>query len=394
MKVLLVTPGWPTHVFMIVPLAWALRVQGHEVRVASPPSGIDAVVRAGLPAVELGPDIDLLELRRRAARYETAGNEKPADEAEVRNRLAGEDGSRIMAVWQEISFSATKDLVGFARSWRPDLVVSDSLVAGGLVAGRAIGVPAVRHLFGIDILGTEAGEGLLGMLPGYHDRFRRYGVEVTGDPAHLTLSPFPPSMQPATPARLPMRYIPYNGPAELPSWLLQPAERPRTVITWGTSSAWSAGEHTVRIPQILDALADSDGETVVTIGRDQRPLVGEPPPGVRLVENVPLHFLMPSCDLLVHQGGASTMLTAASYGVPQLTVPHLNEQIQDAEAHAATGAGICLPAERAEVPELRDALKALRSDPAYHRAAGRIRAEMQAQPSPVRTVRVLEELVG
>ena len=54
MRVLFATVPWPTHYFGLVPIAWALQTQGHEVRVASHPSHLATVAQSGLPGVELG----------------------------------------------------------------------------------------------------------------------------------------------------------------------------------------------------------------------------------------------------------------------------------------------------------------------------------------------------
>src|SRR5256885_12296874 len=59
MKVLFTTWAWPSHFFPMVPLAWALRSAGHEVRIASGPELERTIRDAGLPAVAVGGPVDI-----------------------------------------------------------------------------------------------------------------------------------------------------------------------------------------------------------------------------------------------------------------------------------------------------------------------------------------------
>jgi diadenosine tetraphosphate (Ap4A) HIT family hydrolase len=56
MRILFATYSEKTHFFSMVPLAWALRTAGHEVRVASQPEIIDTITSTGLTAVSVGKD--------------------------------------------------------------------------------------------------------------------------------------------------------------------------------------------------------------------------------------------------------------------------------------------------------------------------------------------------
>jgi hypothetical protein len=49
MKVLIVTFPAPSHYFPLVPMGWALRASGHDVRVACPASFAGVVTASGLP---------------------------------------------------------------------------------------------------------------------------------------------------------------------------------------------------------------------------------------------------------------------------------------------------------------------------------------------------------
>lgn len=394
MKALFATSGWLTHYYMIAPLAWAFRSCGHDVRVAGPAMVEPFVVGSGLPFVAAGPDVDFMAIRRRALEHES-GFDGPETEEDLSDLIEREGTHEILSAWQDATFAGTEAVVSFARSWHPDIVVADTMSVGGLVAAGSLGVPAVRHLLATDILGSVEGEGMLKILPGFADHFRDYGAEFEVDPADRTIDPCPPSMQPPPlPSRMQMRYVPYNGTGVLPSWLLEPARRPRVCVTWGTSALWSAGRAGFQVPEVLHALEGTGAEVVLALGPGQREHLGTVPDNVRVVESLPLHLVMPGCDLLVSQGGSATMLTASYYGVPQLTVPYLPEQVNEGEAHAATGAGLCLPAARADRRTLGEYLERLLTDRSFTDGAERLRAEIHAQPDPISTVRSLEELAG
>ena len=90
---------------------------------------------------------------------------------------------------------------------------------------------------------------------------------------------------------------------------LPPAERPRVCLTWGASFGGTQGNLTpVRLA--LEGLLACDVEVVIAVASGQRPLLGDLPGGVRVLESVPLHTVLPGCALVVHQGGAGTTLTA------------------------------------------------------------------------------------
>ena len=64
MRVLFVGHG-PAHVPWIIPLAWACRLAGHEVRVAVRPQCVAPVTRAGLVAVPVGDEAATAEVAAR-----------------------------------------------------------------------------------------------------------------------------------------------------------------------------------------------------------------------------------------------------------------------------------------------------------------------------------------
>ncbi|MBQ0825036.1 nucleotide disphospho-sugar-binding domain-containing protein [Streptomyces tagetis] len=394
MRVLFTASGWPTHYMAMVPLAWALRTAGHDVRIAAQPSMHPAIVRSGMPAVAVGPDVDFAAVRRRTLPHERRETDRPGTAEELREAAERDDGGLFRA-WNEATTAALDDTVAFARAFRPDLVVGDTMAPAALVAAHVLGAVGVRHLWGPDILGSPGGEKILDVLPGYWEQFERHGVRPSsGDPAHRTVSPCPPSLRlPAAPGLLPLRWVPYNGTGEVPGRLWGEPRRPRVCVTWGTSTTQVTGPGGPAVPDVLDALRGLDVEVVVAVTAAERAAIGTPPAGMRVLQDTPLHLALPGASLLVHQGGFMTALTAAYHGVPQLVVPQLPNQVSDAEVLERSGVARRVPAEEVTAGRLREAVEAVLSRPSYTDAAARVREEIVAQPSPREVARSLRDLV-
>jgi len=78
------------------------------------------------------------------------------------------------------------DLLDFARQWQPDLVVFEPTTYAGPLAAAALGIPAARHLWGIDFtLRTREFEPEV--LAPVLDRLHLAEVETLGNRHHRQL---------------------------------------------------------------------------------------------------------------------------------------------------------------------------------------------------------------
>ncbi|MGW0534425.1 nucleotide disphospho-sugar-binding domain-containing protein [Streptomyces sp. NPDC003032] len=403
MRVLFTTYAERAHLLPLAPLAWALVNEGHEVRVASSPMLTDAISATGLTAVPVGQDIDIEAV---LARGDLAPVKRHPDESQaaVEERVMRNMAGLLFA----FSRATSADLVAFGRSWRPDLIVHDPITFNGLVAGQALGVPVVGHLYGMarwlrpefkDLIGGERWEDYAGLFEGV-------GAEPVTEPV-AWVDPRPASLiwsehvtgLPAAPLRhrLPMRYIPYNGSGTVPRELTGSTDRPRVVVTWGTSQQRKLGPAVADyFGDVVRAVAATGAEVVLTLGEAGRELVdrlGPLPEHVRPIGWAPLNALLAGSDAIVHTGGTGVLMTAAAHGVPQLGITSIREGLYNTQQLASTGAGLHLEQRESDPFDVKTAVEKLLGDAAHRTAADRLRQEIADCPAPAEVARKLETLL-
>lgn len=429
MRILFLTCPSKTHLYTMVPLAWALQNAGHQVRVASQLDAVnlsaDDIARTGLPAVAIGDDLDVSGALMAAAHEQAAAEERqtpdappppapgPAQPRRTRQSdYAAEDPYAELdsLARQHFTFfnsdSVIDGAVRYARRWRPDLVIWDGMTMpyAGPVAARAAGAAHARFVFGADAL-TQLRFAAQDRDP-VRDVVRpildRYGLAydeqtLTGQWSINAMPPWtwvPPGME-----YLWMRPVPFNGPSVVPAWVLDEQERRRVCITMGVTfreldAGASAGD-------LLEAVADLDAEVIVTLGRDQVAALPRLPANVRAVDFVPLTALLPTCSAVVHHGGYGTFASALEHGVPQLVVPGKfgNDIFWGPLAYLPhieeVGAGVYVSDHDQLTPDLlRDKLLRVLDDPAFGRNAARLRARSNELPTPNDTVPAIERLTA
>ncbi|HET6210505.1 MAG TPA: nucleotide disphospho-sugar-binding domain-containing protein [Jatrophihabitans sp.] len=390
MRILMSTWGWRSHFYCLAPLGWALQAAGHEVRVASQPALAGTITAAGLAAVPLGADLDFAEAFaekiREVGRLDAdtdAGDPGSGDQVEP---AITADGGVV-----RFAEALLDELVDYGAEYRPDLMIWEPFNLAAATAAAVLDVPGVLQLWGPDSSVTLRldRQAVLGPLAG------QYGlagteVELAG---RLTLNPVPEPMQvPLTGASRDVRFVPYNGPAVLPGWLRQPADRPRVCVTAGTMMAGAGLTDRLALPRIIQAVAALDVEVVVVLERSQQAGLGALPANVRLADApLALRLLLPSCAALVQQGGAGTTMTALACGVPQLVLPQVSDQHFNAERLALTGAGTTLVGEQVEAGRIGELVGELVAGECWRSAAARMAERVRAMPAPAELV---ADLVG
>ena len=422
MKVLFVTHTNRSHLNFQVPLAWAMRAAGHEVRVAGQPEIVGEITRAGLTAVPVGAETRGLEQMLEHEPVEPVA--PPADGVRrartrqpmpVQDQYAADDPHAELydITWNGYTLfspeSMIHDLVSFARHWRPDLVVWDGITFAGAVAARACGAAHARLIFGVDGIvqlrnamreRSDERDPIRDWLQPY---LRRYGCEFGEDVAvgQWTIDPMPRWFwRPDGGNYVTMRHVVFNGGARVPEWLHDRPKRKRVCITLGiTHREYLSSEASA--DDLLEAVAGLDVEVVATFDAQQLERLSRVPDNVRTVDFVPLTLLLPTCSAIIHHGGGGAFAAAVERAVPQLVVPSTFwclawwGPIAQANGLVKEGAGLFVADSDHLTPEaLREDLVRVLEDPSFGRNAERLRDDLMATPSPYDIVPVLEELTA
>jgi glycosyltransferase (activator-dependent family) len=419
MRVLFATYSDKSLLLSMVPLAWALRTAGHEVRVASQPELAGDITAAGLTAVPVGRargtwrladmDVDTREAEREG--LPEPYNAAVLDPAELDWESMRDGYSYHVEQWHKLdNFPMINALAEFARYWRPDLVIWEPSTYAGPIAAKACGAAHGRLLWSIDAFGVtrerylalsaarpdgDRADPLAAWLAGYG---RKYGFDFGEDmvTGQFTIDPLPePLRMPAAGVRyVPMRYVPYGGPATVPRWVWEPPHRPRVLLTLGITATDCFGGYAVSVQDLLDALSDLDIELVATLAEGERRKLRRVPDNTRVVSYVPLHAIAGSCAAVIDHAGPGTLLTVAREAVPQLTVPWDFDEPELARRLAGQGASLTIRADESSGPLVREALLRLLDEPAFTARAERLRDDIAAMPSPDAVAGQLAELTA
>ncbi|MGZ3103261.1 activator-dependent family glycosyltransferase [Streptomyces sp. H62] len=412
MRILFVTHAEKTHFFSMVPLAWALRTAGHEVRVATQPDMAEGVSEAGLTAVPLGCDH-----RWKQVMEANQDEEWPARVAEAVTHSADLGHDELLRFFDETTeryFRIVNNdefldaLVEYSRWWQPELIVWEQFTWAGAVAAQVTGAAHARMLWGADVV-TRSRDDFLARLAERPENERvdplrdwltealaRHGAafDETVVNGHWTIDTNPPSHRIDNGLTVVgVRYVPYNGRAVLPEWLAAEPAKPRVAVTAGISVRSYFGFDIFGI-SALQAFAGLDIELIATLLPGPGESVDDAPENTTVVDFVPMHGLLPTCSAVIHIGGAGVQSTAAYYGVPQMILPGLWDTKVRGALLDQSGAGISVPAEQFTPEQVRENLVRLLEDPAFREGAAALRKDVLAAPSPNEVVPVLEDLTA
>ncbi|MFD5184537.1 activator-dependent family glycosyltransferase [Streptomyces sp. NPDC058372] len=427
MRVLFVTGPWNSHLYQMVPLAWALQSAGHEVRVASEPEFVDSITKAGLTAVSVGPDETLQErlLRVRGESAPTMAPEVPPFLTDTLYEMGNEQRDGLP--WEEIAWlldtvvvpgmwlvndEMVDDLVTFCRSWEPDLVLCDVIVHAGAVAADAVGAAHARMVCWLDLFlrirrdflrAQEENPALKGQdlvrdwYEGWAKKFgREFSEELVTGQFAVNVMPERWRLDPHE-RTLSMRYIPYNGRSVVPTWLYEAPRAPRVVMTFGISKVpWidMPGMSSDHLQDVLDSVADLDIELIITLPPAERDRLRSIPDNTRIVEFVPLNVVLPTCSAVIHHGGAGCFNGAMAHGVPQLIIESSVDAVAKRVVLGETGAGLSLSLSELTGPLTREYLTRLIEDDGFREGAKRLQKEGLDQPTPNEFVAELERVTA
>jgi UDP:flavonoid glycosyltransferase YjiC (YdhE family) len=376
-KIMFASLGAYGHVYPMMPLALACADAGHEVVIATGKPFLDRLPLPTVPGYPTNLQLDwaIQEAKRRHP------------------DLQGVDFS--MAMFADVTAEqVAPTMIEQCERMRPDLVIFEGMNTGAGVAASVLGIPAATYAIA---LMTAVYAMLHPATVGYQRDLwlqrDRVPPEATGLLAAALINPAPPALHgpDGTGARsIPIRSVAYNeSRAEVPAWLSHLRTGPRVYLTLGTVS-FGAVEV---LRRAIAEIAPLGVDILVTVGPDGDPAaLGEVPDNVRVERFVAQSAVLPLVDLIVHHGGTGTVLGALEAGLPQLVLPQGADQFINAEILAAGGIGRALPNDAQQPGAIGAAVQALLGDSAERQAAGRMRAEIAAMPSPGDVVPALVEL--
>ncbi|HEY6746966.1 MAG TPA: glycosyltransferase [Mycobacteriales bacterium] len=364
--------SWPAygHLLPMVPLIRAAQQAGHEVIVSSGGDLTALIERLGVRAHRSG--LTLAQSYARMPDHSTV-SELPPDEQPT---FAARELFGAGAVHR------ARDVLDLLRTWRPDVVVHDTLELGTPTAAVVHGIPHVTHGYGPMVPDTPyfataigsaiSGAGLPDPIPAVF--------------AAPYLDVCPPSLRGTEPYPWPVVHPLRPSPGEVEPHLgdridFSTFSRPDTVyVTLGTIMN--------QAPEVFRAVIDGclrhPVDVVVTTGPGFDPdQLGPLSPAVHTAAFLPQAAVLPHCRAVVSHAGAGTMLGALCHGLPQLCLPQGTDQPSNTAALLPTGAALALEPEEITADAVAGALGRLLHEPSFRRAAGRLRTEIDRMPTAV-----------
>ncbi|MGA9861587.1 MAG: nucleotide disphospho-sugar-binding domain-containing protein [Terriglobales bacterium] len=379
--------GLPTR---LVPIARTLADRGHAVAVFNPaPAPSKLIAEAGLQNLPMpsrpmpAPVMDLAQVG------------SAWDVEELFAAIYSDD---------ESTRGETAVYVDLIRDYDPDVVI-DSFGLLTCLAARVLAVPLVTVLQGnihpasdgflwwmkdrptglpsaVAVINKVAAEHGLGPVERCVDL-------LAGD---LSLIVGTPETDPL-PATAGLAYIGpivwQRGNAILPDWVAA-LGRDKPVI-WVYSgnprygSAPTPCDSIVVIRAAITALGDAPVQVVLTTGYQDLPEeFGTLPSNFHHAAYLPGRAMAERCDLMVHHGGHSSVMTGLSAGTPAVIIPTITERESNARRLAALGAGeVVLPVDGADgekhidLAEFNAKVHRVLSDPGYFSSARRVAESMR-----------------
>lgn len=371
------------HFNPMVSLARALVSAGHDVAFATAAAFCPTVETAGFQAFPVG--ISLPE------QLEEARKRYPEDEQLVgRERFENFVPKMLAGV---AAPPRADDLVPVVRRWVPDLLVHDETEFAGPIAATVAGIPYADQSVGIMRPLRMASLSASTLAP----TWERWGVDLGpygGLFRYLYLDVCPPSLQSGGVELIDVAHPVQNAVIDppvgerLPGWVADLEPVPTVYVSLGTVFNQNLGVFRA----ILDGLGDLALNVIVTIGPDNDPAaLGPQPPNVHVEPYISQELLLPSCDVVVNQGGTA-ILPILAHGLPILVLPQGANQFHNADACVAAGVGRSLLPAEVSPESVRAEVSTLLEVRSFGDNARGIAREIEAMPGPEEGVRLLEQL--
>ena len=379
--------GLPTR---MLPIARALADRGHDVALFNP---------APAPA-KLIADAGLTNLRMPAC-------PAPLPEADLGQVCSAWDLDHLLGAFyttEEFVRGMTPVYLAVIRDYNPDIVV-DSFDLLACLAARILRLPLASVLqsnfhpasHGFLWWQSERPAGLPNAVALVNKLAAENGLPLQSRCVDLLAGDL--SLIVGTPETDPLpedAHVHYIGPvvwqrgdAVLPDWVTAlPHDQPLIWLYPGNPRYFDVptpGDSIVVTRAAIAAFADEPVQVVLTTGFQDLPAeLGTLPPNFHHAAYVPGLAMAERCELLVHHGGYSSVMTGLMAGKPAVMIPTITERESNARRLASLGAGeVVLPVNRADgekevdVEDFRSRVQKVLREPGYRRSAQRIAESMK-----------------
>ena len=348
----------------LLPFADAFRNLGHEVLIAIPETATGLVLDAGHEPWAL-PEAPAELSDAVSARGFAAAKAGAGDEA---NRIIV--GELFAGVHARASLPG---IMGAVAEWQPDVLMHETCeFAAALVAERAA-LPSVR----VAVHMAELERYIAEFAAADVDEIRAEqrldpdpdGLRLLGGRS-VTLTP--PALDGG---RREGHFREPHAPLMAPPGPWDGDERPLVYVSYGTVAP-QGDAYPGLYREAIEQLAALDVRVLLNTGRRDPAELGPLPAGVHAEPWVREASVLPHVAAMLSHGGAGSVRTALSAGVPLAVLPRFGDQPLNARAVARTGAGLVVEDGSADRRARRRAADgpALRGHRDRHRLGGRLAA--------------------
>jgi hypothetical protein len=358
--------------------------RGHEVAVAAPIDVSETLREAGLPHFPFDRPHDDVMGPIWARLSEASDDHAKSMAIAAGEMFAGVNARAALPLLQEA-----------ISSFRPELIVRDSVEYASLVAAEVAQVRHVRvavHSVSfeetfpplvnapIDALRTSAG------LAADAGASLRAEAVFSSFPASVDVVPSSSRMQSPFRARV-VEDAPSSAPV---AWAPEGDPRPLVYITFGSLIGSIPRLRSVYVTA-LEAIAELPVRALLTTGTGlPADALGTIPPNVHVEAWVPQRNVLSRVAALVCHGGSGTFLGGLAAGLPMVVVGQGADQPHNGHLVAAAGAGIALS--KPDASALRSAIRQALDAPELRQRAQRLASEIADMPTIASAVDVMLQM--
>nr|WP_269810480.1 nucleotide disphospho-sugar-binding domain-containing protein [Kineosporia rhizophila] len=189
-----------------------------------------------------------------------------------------------------------------------------------------------------------------------------------------------------------MRWTPHNTPRRIEPWMIQAPDAGRICLTMG-SFRYADPRVMGRVLGLLGELTRLGPEVVVAIGEDKAEVVRQEFPQVR-AGWIPLEFILPSSDVLIHPAGGLTAINAVNTATPQLLLNPFEAFVPTLKRFTDQGSARSLYREEGSPEAVAEVTAEMLREPGYALKARELAEDAATAPTAAGVVPLIEQLVA